>query len=186
MTASTASEASLAKFCFRAPPIPKCKIACWDSPKPLFRKNAAALWKITNAHHPTRPDNSREMTSDEHMLQERIKRFRCIVRDGHPASLKLPIIVQPLGPSLFLVPVCLDPLLAPGVHRKRVLPGIGKVLDLMNFFRCTAGSRPRHNDMQTVRMDVQPSVGQIVRPSGAIFPNAAASGGKSGAVPLLL
>lgn len=68
--------ASLANFCFRKPLAPKYKIACWDSPKPLFRKDGAALWKITNAHHPTQPDNSGEMTSDEQkMAQFQTKRI---------------------------------------------------------------------------------------------------------------
>ena len=33
----------------REPLAPKHKIACWDSPKPLCRKDGAALWQIANA-----------------------------------------------------------------------------------------------------------------------------------------
>ena len=42
--ASTASVATLANFCFREPLAPKHKIACWDTPKPLCRKDGVALW----------------------------------------------------------------------------------------------------------------------------------------------
>ena len=42
--ASTASVATLANFCFRDPLAPKHKIACWDTPKPLCRKDGVALW----------------------------------------------------------------------------------------------------------------------------------------------
>ena len=42
--ASTASVATLANFCFRESLAPKHKIACWDTPKPLYRKDSAALW----------------------------------------------------------------------------------------------------------------------------------------------
>lgn len=42
--ASTASVATLANFCFSEPLAPKHKIACWDTPKPLYRKDGAALW----------------------------------------------------------------------------------------------------------------------------------------------
>ena len=68
--ASTASVASLANFALGNSLPPKYKIACWDSPKPLFRKDGAALWKITNAYHPTRPDNSGEMISDERKMTQ--------------------------------------------------------------------------------------------------------------------
>ncbi len=47
--ASTASVAILANFDFWAPLAPKHKIACWDAPKPLYRKDGAALWQIANA-----------------------------------------------------------------------------------------------------------------------------------------
>ena len=47
--ASTASVATLANFCFRVPLAPKHKIAFWDTPKPLYRKDGAALWQIANA-----------------------------------------------------------------------------------------------------------------------------------------
>ena len=42
--ASTASVATLANFGFREPLAPKHKIACWDTPKPLCRKDGVALW----------------------------------------------------------------------------------------------------------------------------------------------
>lgn len=42
--ASTASVATLANFCFREPLTTKHKIACWEAPKPLYRKDGAALW----------------------------------------------------------------------------------------------------------------------------------------------
>ena len=31
------------------PMLPKHKIACWEHPKPLCRKDGAALWQIANA-----------------------------------------------------------------------------------------------------------------------------------------
>jgi hypothetical protein len=68
--ASTASVASLANFALGNPLPPKYKIACWDSPNPLFREDGAALWKISNVYHPTQPDNSGEIISDERKMTQ--------------------------------------------------------------------------------------------------------------------
>ena len=46
---STASVATLANFGFRESLVPKHKIAFWDTPKPLYRKDGATLWQSANA-----------------------------------------------------------------------------------------------------------------------------------------
>lgn len=47
--ASTASVATLANFGFRESLVPKHKIAFWDIPKPVYRKDGATLWQSANA-----------------------------------------------------------------------------------------------------------------------------------------
>ena len=47
--ASTACVATLANFGFRELLVSKHKIAFWDTPKPLYRKDGATLWQSANA-----------------------------------------------------------------------------------------------------------------------------------------
>lgn len=77
------------------------------------------------------------------MLLERRERLRNLVSQGHAVFLPLAIVSQPQFPATFLLPVCLDLLLASWVYREGVLLGVGKVLDLLDFLGSAASRRPR-------------------------------------------
>lgn len=77
------------------------------------------------------------------VLLEGRERFRHLVAQGHSVFLPLAIVPQPQFPATFLLPVCLDLLLASWVYREGVLLGVGKVLDLLDFLGSAAGGGPR-------------------------------------------
>ena len=104
------------------------------------------------------------------LMQEGLKSPGHPVPQRHPVALPLAVIRQPLGPGPLFFAVSRNLALRPRVSAERVLAGVGEILYFLDLLICPARRRPGQQHMEAVGVDVEPGVGQCVRPRRVYLP----------------